>query len=218
MKNWIKKIGQNKFQFFFFIGIISVLALALIISASVDNNVDEPLDDNPPTIVTPDDNNNDKPADTKPEEVLVLPFAGDIEYVVVRKFYDKNASQDDQVKALIKYGNTYRTSNGVGYSKKDNTSFDVLTSLSGKVVEIKDSPLYGNYVIVEHNNSLKTKYYGLSEVSVNVGDEITQGTKVGVSGNTDIDKDAGNHVYFQVIKENKYVNPEMLIGKKISEI
>lgn len=218
MKNWIKKIGQNKFQFFFFIGILSVLAIALIISASVDNNVDEPIDDNPPTIVTPDDGNTDEPADTKPEEVLVVPFASDMEYVIVRKFYDKSASQEEQVKALIKYGNTYRTSNGVGFAKKDNTSFDVLASLSGKVVEIKDSPLYGNYVIVEHNNTLKTKYYGLSEVNVKVGDEVIQGTKLGVSGNTDIDKEAGNHVYFQVIKENKYINPETLVGKKLSEI
>lgn len=216
MKNWIKKIGQNKFQFFFFVGILSLLVVALIVSATL-NNTEDPIDDNPPTIVTPDDGN-DEQADTKPEEVLVVPFASDIEYVVVRKFYDKNASKEDQAKSLIKYGNTYRTSSGTGFAKKDNTSFDVLAALTGKVVEIKESPLYGNYVVVEHNDKLKTRYYGLSEVSVNVGDEVTQGTKLGVSGNTDIDKEAGNHVYFQVLKENKYVNPETLIGKKLSEI
>lgn len=216
MKNWIKKIGQNKFQFFFFVGILSLLAVALIVSASL-NNIDDPIDDNPPTVVTPDDGD-DEPADTKPEEVLVVPFASDMEYVVVRKFYDKNASKEDQAKSLIKYGNTYRTSSGTGFAKNDNTSFDVLVALTGKVVEIKESPLYGNYVVVEHNDTLKTRYYGLSEVSVSVGDEVTQGTKLGVSGSTDIDKEAGNHIYFQVLKENKYVNPETLIGKKLSEI
>lgn len=216
MKNWIKKIGQNKFQFFFFVGILAVLVVALIISASLSSSVDGPtVDVNPPVVTPPDD---DQHVDTKPEETLKLPFDETIEYQVVRKFYDKNASKEDQAKALIKYGNTYRTSSGTSYAKKDNTNFDVVASLSGKVVEIKESPLYGNYVVIEHNDNLKTCYYGLSEVCVTVGSTVNQGDKLGTSGNTDIDKEAGNHVYFQVIKDGKYVNPENLIGKKITEI
>lgn len=215
MKNWIKKIGQNKFQFFFFVGILAVLVVALVISVSLDNKVSDPVDDTPPVTVTPDD---DEPVDTIPEEVLKLPFDANLEYVVVRKFYDKNASKDDQLKALIKYGNTYRTSSGTGYAKKDNTAFDVLAGLSGEVVEIKESPLYGNYVVVKHGDNLKTCYYGLSEVTTSVGATINQGDKLGVSGSTDIDKEAGNHVYFQIQKNGKYVNPENLIGKKKSEI
>ena len=215
MKNWIKKIGQNKFQFFFFVGILAVLVVALVISVSLDNKVSDPVDDTPPVTVTPDD---DEPVDTIPEEVLKLPYDANLEYEVVRKFYDKNASKDDQLKALIKYGNTYRTSSGTGYAKKDNTAFDVLAGLSGEVVEIKESPLYGNYVVVKHGDNLKTCYYGLSEVTTSVGATINQGDKLGVSGNTDIDKEAGNHVYFQIQKNGKYVNPENLIGKKKSEI
>ena len=214
MKNWIKKIGQNKFQFFFFVGVLAVLLVALVISASI-NGREGPVDDNPPVVTPPKD---DEQVDTKPEEVLKLPFDETLEYQVVRKFYDKNASKEDQAKALIKYGNRYRTSSGTGFSKKDNSSFDVLAALSGKVIEIKESPLYGNYVVIEHNDKLKTCYYGLSEVTVTVGAEVNQGDKVGTSGNTDIDKEAGNHVYFQVLKDSKYVNPEVLIGKKLSEI
>lgn len=216
MKNLIKKIGQNKFQFFFFVGILSLLVVALIIS-SVINNADDPIDDTPPTIINPSEGN-DEPTDAQTEESLVVPFANNMDYVVTRKFYDKNASKDDQIKSLIKYGNTYRTSSGTSFSKKDNTEFDVLAALSGKVVEIKTSPLYGNYVVVEHTDKLKTRYYGLSQVNVKVGDEVAQGDKLGVSGDTDIDKEAGNHVYFQIIKDNKYVNPETLFGKKLSEI
>ncbi len=214
MKNLIKKIGQNKFQFFFFVGILAVLVVALIVSASL-NGKRGIVDDNPPTVTPPVD---DQPVDTKPEEVLKLPFTDDLDYQIVRKFYDKNASKEDQAKALIKYGNTYRTSSGTSYAKKDDTSFDVKAALSGKIIEIKESPLYGNYVVIEHNDKLKTCYYGLSEVSVTVGTQINQGDKIGTSGNTDIDKEAGNHVYFQVLKDGKYVNPENLIGKKLSEI
>ena len=217
MKNWIKKIGQNKFQFFFFVGIVALLAVALIVSATL-NGTDDPIDDiDTPTDVVPTPGD-DEEAATTPEEVVILPFTSDTSYVVVRKFYEKSASKEDQAKALIKYGNTYRTSSGTGYAKTDNSTFDVISVLSGTVTEIKDSPLYGNYVVIEHSDTLKTRYYGLSEVTVTVGTKVKQGEKIGTSGNTDIDKEAGNHVYFQVLKENKYVNPESLIGKKLSEI
>ena len=72
--------------------------------------------------------------------------------------------------------------------------------------------------MVKHGDNLKTCYYGLSEVTTSVGATINQGDKLGVSGSTDIDKEAGNHVYFQIQKNGKYVNPENLIGKKKSEI
>lgn len=216
MKNWIKKIGQNKFQFFFFVGVLAILVVALVISVALDNQSTEPSDNLPPVIVQPNDD--EEPVVTTPEEVLKLPFSETLDYAVVRKFYDKNASKEDQMKSLIKYGNTYRTSSGTGFAAKDNTPFDVTAALSGEVIEIKESPLYGNYVVVKHSDDLKTCYYGLSEVTTSVGTKLNQGDKIGVSGATDIDKEAGNHVYFQVQKNNKYVNPEVLIGKKKSEI
>ena len=215
MKNWIKKIGQNKFQFFFFIGMVSVLVVAIIISASLENTTEEPITEEPPTTITPP---TDEPVDTIPEETLKLPFDDKLDYAVVRKFYDKNSSKEEQLKALIKYGNSYRTSSGTSFAKKDNTSFEALASLTGKVIEIKDSPLYGSYVVLEHNDKVKTYYYGLSEVCVQVGSTVKQGDKLGVSGLTEIDKEAGNHIYFLIKIQNKYVNPETLVGKKISEL
>ena len=215
MKNWIKKIGQNKFQFFFFIGMVSVLVVAIIISATLENTTNEPTPEDPPITITPP---TDEPVDTIPEEMLKLPFNDNLDYSIVRKFYDKNSSKEEQLKSLIKYGNSYRTSSGTSYAKKDNTSFEVLASLSGKVIEIKDSPLYGNYVVLEHNDKVKTYYYGLSEVCVQVGSTVKQGDKLGVSGLTEIDKEAGNHVYFLVKVQDKYINPETLVGKKISEL
>ena len=215
MKNWIKKIGQNKFQFFFFIGMVSVLVVAIIISATLENTTNEPTPEDPPITITPPA---DEPVDTIPEETLKLPFNDNLDYNVVRKFYNKNSSKEEQLKSLIKYGNSYRTSSGTSYAKKDNTSFEVLASLSGKVIEIKDSPLYGNYVVLEHNDKVKTYYYGLSDVCVQVGSTVKQGDKLGVSGLTEIDKEAGNHVYFLVKVQDKYINPETLVGKKISEL
>lgn len=214
MKNLIKKIGQNKFQFFFFVGILALLAVALIVSATL-NPTEEPVDPNPPVVVPPVDDN---PVVTTPEEVFKLPFQENTEYKVVRKFYNKDASREEQAQSLIKYGNSYRTSNGTGLAKKDDTTFDVLCALSGKVLEIKDSPLYGNYVVLEHENNVKVYYYGLTDVTVSVGADVAQGDKLGTSGYTEIDKEAGNHVFIQVVKNNTYLDFEKLVGKKISEL
>lgn len=213
MKKLVKKIGKNKFQFIFFVGILAFVLVALIIASSTGKPDNEtPVVDDIPT------EEPDNTVSTDVEEVITLPFSQDLDYTVTRLFYDKTSSSSDQEKALIKYGTTYRTSDGVAYARKDNESFDVLAVLSGKVVEVKNNPLYGSYVVIEHDNDLKTYYYGLQNVEVTEGIEVQQGTKLGVSGTTEIDKEAGNHVFLKIEKNNKKLNPESLIGKKISEI
>ena len=72
--------------------------------------------------------------------------------------------------------------------------------------------------MLEHDNKIKTYYYGLSEVCVTVGAVINQGDKIGVSGTTEIDSESGVHVFVKVTKDDTCLNPEKVIGKKISEI
>ena len=213
MKNWVKKIGQNKFQFFFFVGVLALLLVALVLASTI------PANDNP------NPNNPDNPDNPNPSEVVTsvaekvnLPFKSDLEYQVVRKFYEKDGTKEDQEKSLIKYGTSYRTSMGTSFAAKDNKPFDVTAALSGTVTEIKESPLYGNFVVIEHKDGLKTYYYSLSEVTIAVGATVNQGTKIGVSGESEIDKEAGNHVYFKVLKENKHLNHEKVIGQATNEI
>lgn len=213
MKKLIKKIGKNKVQFILFVGILAFVLVALIIASTGNsNNVETPVvDDNI-------NNEPEEPVNTDVEEVITLPFQKDLDYTVTRLFYDKNADSTSQEKALIKYGSTFRTSDGVAYARRDNQTFDVLAILSGKVVEVKNNPLYGTYVVIEHDNDIKSYYYGLQNVSVSEGNEVEQGTILGQSGVTEIDKEAGNHVFLKIQKASKKLNPESLIGKKISEV
>ena len=219
MNKLIKKISQNKFQFFFFLGLSAMLLGALVIGKAV-TPTEQPSTNNP-DISEPDNNqgNNQTPdVNVKPEEVFKLPFSETMEYQVVRKFYEKDASAQDQELSLIKYNNSYRTSNGTSFANKDNNLFDVTCVLSGEVFEIKESPLYGKYVVLRHSNDIKTFYYGLSEVTVTVGSTVNQGDKIGVSGQTEIDSESGIHVFLKVTKAGEFINPEKVIGKKVSEI
>ncbi len=213
MKELMKKFNENKVQFFFFIGVFGLLIVALVVSASMNPTIDKPID---PNIDNPDNSDDDDDVTTPQVEVIKAPIDG--EFVIVRKFYEKDGTKEEQELSLIKYGTSYRTSSGTSYAKKDGSQFDVLASLSGKVYEVKESPLYGNYVVLEHDNDVKTYYYGLKEVTVTVGSEITQGTKLGTSGETEIDKDAKNHVYFKVVVGSTHLNPEKAIGKKTEEV
>ena len=214
MKNILKKIKENKFQFFFFVGLLALLLVALVVSNGPDK-IDTP--DDTPIIDTPvKDPNEDIVTETV--EVISLPYNDTVDFVITRKFYEKNDSKENQEMSLIKYNNTYRISDGTAYSRSDNSSFQVQSILSGTVSEVKNNPLFGSYVVITHDDDVKSYYYGLSEIKVEVGSSVAIGDVIGVSGTTEIDKAAGNHVFLKIKKNDRYYNPEKLIGKKVSEI
>ena len=217
MRNWKRIIRENRFQFFFFVAMFALLVTAVIVSITI-----EPVEHNAPIedpIEQPDKPTNPGTGDVVEivEETFITPIS-EREYKVVRKFFEKDDTKENQSLSLINFNNTFRTSQGTAYAKLDGDYFDVISTLSGTVIEVKKSPLFDNCVVIEHDNNVKTYYYGLSEVSVTKGVEVGQGTKLGKSGFTEFDKEAKNHVYFQVTKNGKYLNPEKLIGKTTKEI
>lgn len=55
---------------------------------------------------------------------------------------------------------------------------------------------YGNLVVVDHGERLKTYYAHLREFNVVVGDEIVRGQKLGECGNTG--HSTGPHLHFEI--------------------
>lgn len=216
MKNWIKKIGQNKFQFFFFVGIVCLMLIAIIVgSVNTNTPIEDPNDD---PVVKPTPKPDDEGVVNTSDEFVSMPFDATLDYEVVRKFYEKDSSIEDQTKSLIKYQNSYRTSTGTSYALKSGEYFDVIASIAGTVTEVSSSPLFGNYVVVSNDDEVKTFYYGLSEVCVEKGTKVLQGVKLGVAGTTTVDSETGIHVYFQISKTGKFLNPEKVIGTKTKEL
>ena len=218
MKDWknvSKFVKENKFQFFFFIAMLLLLVITIIASSNADPVVEGPSIEIPDDTTEPE--NPDQNVVEIIEEQFIMPIK-DSDYVIVRKFFDKNDTKENQQLSLIKFNNSYRTSQGMSFAKKDGTNFDVVAVLSGKVIEVKESPIYGKCVVIEHDDGINTLYYGLSEVCVQKDAEVKQKDKIGVSGYTEYDKEAKNHVYFQVMKDNKYLNPKNVFGKKTSEL
>jgi murein DD-endopeptidase MepM/ murein hydrolase activator NlpD len=83
--------------------------------------------------------------------------------------------------------------------------------MDGKVISAGwNNQGYGNLVIVE-NGSYRTYYAHLSSIPVSVGDSVTAGTTIGLSGNTG--NSTGPHLHYEIRKDNVPIDPtSMTLG------
>lgn len=67
---------------------------------------------------------------------------------------------------------------------------------------------YGNMVIVDHGDGMKTLYAHMKEIYVNVGDDVSRGQAIGYMGNTGrVYGRTGIHLHFEVIINGTRKNP-----------
>lgn len=64
---------------------------------------------------------------------------------------------------------------------------------------------YGNYVVVNHGNGVLTYYAHLSNITVSVGQRVSQGTVIGQAGNTGYS--FGAHLHFGIMINGSWKNP-----------
>jgi murein DD-endopeptidase MepM/ murein hydrolase activator NlpD len=64
---------------------------------------------------------------------------------------------------------------------------------------------YGFYVIVDHGNGFQTLYAHMSKINVSVGQQVSQGSVLGLGGRTGYA--TGNHLHFEVHLNGAIVNP-----------
>ena len=85
------------------------------------------------------------------------------------------------------------------------TGTPVEATMDGKVVYAGwNNQGYGNLVIVE-NGDYKTYYAHLSSIPVSVGDSVSSGATIGLSGNTG--NSTGPHLHYEIRKNNAAINP-----------
>ena len=135
---------------------------------------------------------------------------------LVRSFYDYEGDSADQEKAIIFYEDTYMQNSGVDYANEN--VFDVISILDGTVISVEDNDILGTTVEVRHSNELISVYQSLSDVSVKENDQIIQGQIIAKSGTSNINKDLGNHLHFELYYKGKIVNPEEYYNKSVDEL
>lgn len=149
------------------------------------------------------------------DKTIIKPYvASDIK--VVKAFYDYEADAAEQEKALIFNENTYMQSSGVSYGGKEN--FEVVSILDGTVVDVREDSLLGKVIEISHGNEIISVYQSLSNVNIKKDDKVSQGQVIATSGTSNIDKDLGDHLYFELIINGTNVNPENYYDKKVNEL
>lgn len=84
---------------------------------------------------------------------------------------------------------------------------DIVAAASGTVVLAQWYGDFGNCVIIEHENGIRTLYAHIRTggIKVKVGDEVSAGDKIAEIGSTG--RSTGNHLHFGVYVNNKSVDP-----------
>ena len=81
----------------------------------------------------------------------------------------------------------------------------VVASSSGVVTRAGWGSGYGYCVYIRHPDGRETRYGHLSKVLVSVGQSVTQGQKIALSGNTGVS--TGPHLHFEILIGGTQVNP-----------
>lgn len=82
----------------------------------------------------------------------------------------------------------------------------IKSAMSGKIAAIGYTNIYGNYVIIDHENGYQTLYAHMQKpCTLNKGQWVNQGTQIGFVGNTGYS--TGPHLHFSVYKNGKLIDP-----------
>ncbi len=81
----------------------------------------------------------------------------------------------------------------------------VMASSGGTVVKAGWGSGYGYVIYIQHADGRQTRYGHLSKILVSVGQHVSQGQKIALSGNTGVS--TGPHLHFEILINGTQVNP-----------
>ena len=202
----------------FVIPTIYTIALAalfisiLIIGKTYNSFTNEDINSHVVNAIVDDDS---KAVMNETENKMIKPFAND-NVTISKNFYDKDATEEEQQNSLIYYENTYMQNSGVDYACEN--VFDVISILDGTVISVENNDIMGTTIEIRHNNDLISVYQSLSDVTVSKDDKVIQGQIIAKSGLSNIEKDMGNYLHFELYHNGKIVNPEEFYNKSLDEL
>lgn len=101
----------------------------------------------------------------------------------------------------------WKTHDGADIAAEQGSA--VASCMKGTVTEIKNDPLWGVCVIIDHGDGVNGHYYGLAEtLNVKAGQEVKMGEIIGQIGNTaEIECKLDSHLHFGITNNGSWVDP-----------
>ena len=134
---------------------------------------------------------------------------------ISKYYYSSKDEETKQQQSLIKYENIYMPNTGILYSS--DKEFNIVSTLNGKVITVKEDEILGNIVEIEHENNIVTIYQSIKDINVKVGDTIKQGDLIAKSGPNKLENEKENCLHFEVYQEGNLINPETLYNLELSK-
>jgi murein DD-endopeptidase MepM/ murein hydrolase activator NlpD len=89
----------------------------------------------------------------------------------------------------------------------------VVAANDGEVMIAQPMFYEGNLVVIDHGQQFTTMYMHLSKIEVKVGERVTKGQTIGLSGATG--RVTGPHLHMSARWQEMYVDPVLLLGLKL---
>lgn len=172
---------------------IGVLALVLMIAVAVSGS--EPAVPSSGANVNNNNTNiNNSPIET---QVMGLPI---MNATVSKSFSNTELQYNETLKQFEAH---------LGVDFLASSGSKVYSVLDGEVLEVGNNYLQGNYVIIKHDNGLKSIYSSLDEnLTVKAGDKVKKGDIVGAVGSSAYSElEEGSHLHFELLDNDKKIDP-----------
>ena len=142
-----------------------------------------------------------KLSETTKTQPDIMPVHGDI----INPFSNGELVKDETL-------GVWRTHDGVDIKADVGTSVKAMNK--GTVSEVRDDPLMGSTVIIDHGNGVVAWYQSLSKAAnVTVGESVSSGQIIGTVGDTAESEAAErSHLHFAIKKNGSWVDPLEFIG------
>jgi len=105
--------------------------------------------------------------------------------------------------------NPNRTQFHTGIDIRGNTGTPVRAAMAGRVSQVGNDHILGQYVIISHHSGYRTLYGHLHTIRTRTGAYVAQGERIGDVGSTGLS--TGPHLHFTVYKNGVTVNPRTLM-------
>lgn len=116
---------------------------------------------------------------------------------------------------LIKYDslNEWRTHDGIDIEAAVGT--EIKAAADGTVSKVKNDPLWGWTVELEHDGGFLSIYCGLEQPTLEEGAKIASGDVIGTLGETNLaEVSDSSHLHFAMKQDGKFIDPAEKLGIK----
>lgn len=105
----------------------------------------------------------------------------------------------------------YSLHTGLDIAMPENSR--IFAVYDGVVVKADYNNVRGNYVVIKHSDNLETTYNHCNKILVRENQKVKQGERIALVGATGYA--TGNHLHYEVLLNNKYVNPIWVLENEI---